>query len=75
MFNTYEVTHGDVRYDDDSCDGIAPDQQPWANVLAAHGSQVITGIKVTTGFTGGNTLSALLRSLKVNGTDYVFGAA
>jgi Collagen triple helix repeat (20 copies) len=75
VFNTYEVTHDDVRYDDDSCDGSAPGQQAWANVLAAHGSQIITGIKVTTGFTGGNTLSALLRSLKVNGTDYVFGAA
>ena len=35
----------------------------------------IEGIYVTTGFTGGNTLSALLRTLKVNGTEYVFGAA
>jgi hypothetical protein len=75
VFNTYEVTAGDVRYDDDSCDGGTPGQQAWAAVLAAHGSEVVTGIKVTTGFTGGDTLSALLRSLKVNGTDYVFGAA
>ncbi len=75
VFHTYEVTVGAVRYDDDSCDGGAPGQQAWADVLAQHGSEVVTGIKVTTGFTGGDTLSALLRSLKVNGTDYVFGAA
>ena len=58
-----------------SCDGGAPGQQGWTAVLADHGSELVTGIKVTTGFTGGDTLSALLRSLKVNGTDYVFGAA
>ena len=75
MFNTYEVTTGDVRYDDDSCDGVAPDQQAWAAVVAAHGSEVVSGIYVTTGFTGGDTLSALLRSIKVNGTEFVFGAA
>ena len=37
--------------------------------------RVITGIYVTTGFTGGDTLSALLRTLEVNGTEYTFGAA
>jgi hypothetical protein len=73
--HTYEVTAGNVRYDDDSCDGVAPDQQPWAAVVAAHGSELVEGIYVTTGFTGGDMLSAILRSLKVNGTDYVFGAA
>jgi hypothetical protein len=73
--HTYEVTSGDVRYDDDSCDGVAPDQQPWAAVVAAHGSEFIEGIYVTTGFTGGDSLTAILRSLKVNGTSYVFGAA
>ena len=73
--HTYEVTTGDVRYDDDSCDGVAPDQQAWAAVVAAHGSDVVSSIKVTTGYTGGNTLAALLRSIKVNGTEHVFGAA
>ena len=75
VFSTHEVVGSDVRYDDDGCDGVAPDQQAWANVVAAHGSKVVSGIKVTTGFTGGATLSALLRSIKVNGTEYVFGAA
>ena len=73
QFNTFEVTTGDVRYDDDSCDGVPPDQQPWATVVAAHGSEVISGIYVTTGFTGGTDLTAILRSLRVNGEPFVFG--
>lgn len=72
-FNTFEVTTGDVRYDDDSCDGSPPGQQPWATVVAAHGSEVVSGIYVTTGFTGGADLSAILRSLSVNGQAFVFG--
>lgn len=74
-FHTYEVTTGDVRYSDDSCDGVPPDQQTWAAVVAAHGSEIVDGIYVTTGFSGGSPLAAILRSLKVNGSDYVFGAA
>jgi len=74
VFHTYEVTTGDVRYDDDACSGGPPGQQPWATVVAAHSSEVVSGIAVTTGFTGGTTLAAILRSLKVNGTSFVFGA-
>jgi hypothetical protein len=73
QFNTFEVTTGDVRYDDDSCDGVPPDQQPWAAVVAAHGTERVSGIYVTTGFTGGSDLSAILRSLSVNGHAFVFG--
>ena len=54
--------------------GAPPGQQPWATVVAAHGTEVVSGIRVTTGFTGGDTLAAILRSLKVNGTNFVFGA-
>ena len=75
VLNTFEVTAGDVRYDDDSCDGVPPDQQSWSDVVAAHGSDVISGIYVTTGFTGGADLTALLRSLSVNGHSFVFGQA
>jgi hypothetical protein len=71
VFHTYEVTTGAVRYDDDPC--VGP-QQSWATVVAAHGTEVVSGIYVTTGFTGGSTLAAILRSLKVNGTEFVFGA-
>jgi hypothetical protein len=73
--HTYEVTTGDVRYDDDSCDGVPPDQQPWATVQAAHADEVVTGIYITTGFTGGSDLVALLRGLSVNGEAFTFGSA
>ena len=73
VFHTYEVTTSDVRYDDDGCTGAA-NQQPWSTVVAAHGTEVVSGIFVTTGGTGGDTLAAILRSLKVNGSDFVFGA-
>ena len=75
VFNKFEVVGNDVRYDDDSCDGVAPDQQHWSDVVAAHGSDVIGGIYVTTGFTGGSDLTALLRGLSVNGHQFTFGSA
>jgi hypothetical protein len=71
QLNTFEVTTGAVRYDDDPCGGSG--QQPWATVVAAHGSEVVSGIYVTTGFTGGADLTAILRSLSVNGHAFVFG--
>lgn len=74
VYHTYEVTAGDVRYDDDACDGVPPDQQSWAAVVAAHGSETVSGIYITTGFTGGTELSALLRSLSVNGNAFTFGS-
>lgn len=74
VFHTFEVVGSDsVRYDDDSCDGVPPDDQPWADVVAAHGTEVISGIYVTTGFEGGADLTAILRSLSVNGRAFVFG--
>jgi hypothetical protein len=75
VFNKFEVVGNTVRYDDDSCDGVAPDQQDWSDVVADHGSDVISGIYVTTGFTGGSNLTALLRGLSVNGHQFTFGSA
>ena len=75
VFATHEVTTSTVRYNDDGCDGSAPGQQAWADAVEAHGDEVVTGIYVTTGFTGGDSLTAILRSLKVNGENFVFGAA
>lgn len=71
--HTYEVTAGSVRYDDDACDGVPPDQQDWDVVKAAHAGEEITGIFVTTGFTGGTGLSAILRNLTVNDESFTFG--
>jgi hypothetical protein len=74
VFNTYEVTTGDVRYDDDPCSS-GSSQQSWATVKAAHANEVITGIYVTSGFSGGSDLTALLRGLSVNGHQFTFGSA
>ena len=67
---THDVTAGGVRYDDDP--GAGPDQA-WTTVKAAHAVEVVTGIYVTTGFSGGANLSALQTGLTVNGNDFCFG--
>ena len=82
VFTTFDVVGSNVRYDDDSCDGAGdhnypgspPGQQTWASVLAHHGTETISGIYVTTGFTGGSDLTALLRSLSVNDKTFTFGS-
>jgi hypothetical protein len=73
QFNTFNVVGSDVRYDDDSCDGVPPDQQPWDDVVAAHGDEIVTGIYVTAGFAGGAPLAAILRTFSINGVNYTFG--
>jgi hypothetical protein len=70
VFHQWDVTGGTVRYDDDA--GVGADS-PWATVKAAHGDEVISGIYVTTGFSAGQDLMAMLRTLWVN--DKVFRVA
>ena len=77
VFRTYEVTDGtdeQIRYDDDACGPGQPDGLDWTATQAAHASEIIAGIFVTTGFTGGVPLAAILRSLSVNGSEFVFGS-
>lgn len=82
VFQTFQVVGSNVRYDDDSCDGAGnhnypgspAGQQTWQSVIDHHGNESISGIYVTTGFTGGNDLTALLRSLSVNGHTFTFGS-
>jgi hypothetical protein len=68
-FNEYVVTSGSVRYDDDPA--VGPDS-PWATVVAAHGTDVISGIYITQGFSGGANVTGLLRWMQVNGVTYSF---
>jgi hypothetical protein len=69
--NRYDVVGSEVRYDDDPCaDGSS--RQSWSAVLAAHGSEIISGIYVTTGGAGGANLSALQTDLTVNGDTFCF---
>ena len=68
-FNEYVVTSGSVRYDDDPAVGS---DSPWSTVVAAHGSDVISGIYITQGFSGGANVTGLLRWMQINGVTYSF---
>jgi hypothetical protein len=70
VFHQWNVTDGTVRYDDDAGSGA---DSPWATVKAAHANGVISGIYVTAGFSAGQNLTAMLRTLWVN--DDVFRIA
>lgn len=69
---TYQMVGNSVRYSDDGCDGVAPDQQDWADVVAAHGTEKIVGLLVSQGNSTGTDVSALLRNITVNGTTFAF---
>src|SRR5579862_249313 len=81
-FQTFDVVGNSVRYDDDSCDGSGDHnypgspagQQSWSSVVDHHGDEVISAIYTTTGYAGGADLSAIMRSLSVNGNTFTFGA-
>lgn len=69
-FHEWVATSGSWRYDDDA--GTGPDES-FQQLLAAHGSSTISGIYVSTGFSAGQNLSALLRWMQINGVTYTFG--
>jgi len=69
-FHEWVATSGSWRYDDDA--GNGPDES-FADLIAGHGSETITGIFVSTGFSSGQNLQALLRWMQINGTTYTFG--
>ena len=50
-----------------------PNGAPFATVVGGHGNETISGIRITTGNSAGTNLSALLRSLEVNGDTFNFG--
>jgi hypothetical protein len=61
-----------LRYDDDEC---TPNHKlSWDDVTADHGSETITAIKVSTGFSGGQDLTGLLSKLDVNDKSFTFGS-
>ena len=69
-FHTWVATAGTWRHDDDP--GNGPDE-PFSDILADHGTEEISSMCISTGFTAGTNLSALLRTWEVNSTDYAFG--
>jgi hypothetical protein len=75
-FHTWVATSGVWRYDDDGGSGgpgtYGVNGAPFSTLITDHGTETISGLCITTGFTAGTNLNSLLRSLKVNGTDFEF---
>ena len=69
------ATAGLWRYDDDAGAGgpYGPNGAPLGTVKNDHGSEKIIDVCITTGFSAGTDLSALLRSWEINSKDYAFG--
>lgn len=74
-FHTWVATSGLWRYDDDEGTGTGEFGQgaPLAAVKATHGTEIISGIFVTTGNSAGVDLSALMLSFEVNGQEFDLG--
>jgi hypothetical protein len=76
-FHTWAATSGVWRYDDDGGAGgpgtYGVNGAPFSTLVADHGSETISGVCITTGFTAGTNLAALLREFEINGTTYAFG--
>ncbi len=73
-FHTWVATSGLWRYDDDAGSGgqYGVNGAPFATVVGDHGTETISGILITTGFSAGANLSALVRSLEVNGETFTY---
>ena len=68
-FHEWVATSGSWRYNDDA--GTGPDS-PFADLVNLHGTEVISSVCVTTGFSAGSNLSALLRWIQINGQRFEF---
>jgi hypothetical protein len=75
LFHTWVATSGVWRYHDDAGSGgqYGPNGAPFSQVVGDHGAETISGIYITTGFSAGTDLTALLRSFEVNGKEFDFG--
>jgi hypothetical protein len=69
-FHEWVATSGSWRFNDDA--GSGPDVS-FTELVASHGSETIDGIYITTGFSAGQELTALLRWMEINGQRYAFG--
>jgi hypothetical protein len=74
-FHTWVATAGVWRYDDDAGAGgeYGVNGAPFAQVKADHGTEAISSICISVGFTAGANLTGLLRTWEINMTDYAFG--
>lgn len=68
-FHEWVATSGSWRFNDDA--GFNPDIS-YADLIAANGDQLITGIYISTGFSNGTDLASLLRWVEINGERFAF---
>ena len=63
------------RYGDDAGAGgqYGLNGAPFSQVKADHGTEVISALCITTDFSAGTNLSALMRTWEINSKDYAFG--
>jgi hypothetical protein len=75
-FHTWAATSGVWRYDDDAGSGgeYGLNGAPFSEVVSDHGTETISGIYVSVGFSAGVNLAALIREWGVNGTTYSFSS-
>ena len=66
---TFGTGADSVRYGDDAGDGS---QQQWGDVKALHGSDKITGVLVSQGFSMGTDVSAMVKQITFNGERFNF---
>lgn len=74
-FHTWVATSGSWRYDDDAGDGSGPyglSGTDFGTLVEDHGSEVISGIYISTGFSAGTNLDSLIRVFEVNGQEFEF---
>jgi len=74
-FHTWVATAGVWRYDDDAGAGgqYGLNGAPFGQVKADHGTELISALCITTGFSAGTNLSVLMRTWEINNKDYAFG--
>jgi hypothetical protein len=68
----FGTANDSVRYNDDAGTDA---QLSWADVKSDHGTDVITDVLVSQGYSMGADVSAMLKSITFNGTKFNFGAA
>jgi hypothetical protein len=76
VFHNWVATSGVWRYDDDAGAGgpgtYGVNGAPFSTVVGDHGDETISGIYITTGFSAGVDLAALLQEWRINETIYSF---
>ena len=68
----FGIADDSVRYGDDAGESA---QQSWTKVKSDHGTDVITDVLVSQGYSMGADVSAMVKSITFNGTRFNFGAA